>query len=309
MAETKTEVKTLGYMVDGEWQRVEERHLDRHHRLQHRRGDRAHADVHRGRGHRGHRVGPPRLRPLGQHADPEAHRGALHLAPDAAREDGRDRHPGLDRARQEPRRGPRRGHQDHRGHRHRRRRPDAHEGREPDERVHRARHRQLPRAARRLRRHRAVQLPGHDPLRLDAAHLHRLRQHLRAQGRQPRAADQPPAARHALRGRPAQGRRQHGDGREGAGRGPAQAPGRPRRLLRRHHAGRQARLLHRRRARQARPGADAGQEPRPRARRRLARARRPRHHQLDLRLRRHALHGAARLRRRERGRRRVRRAT
>ena len=42
--------------------------------------------------------------------------------------------------------------------------------------------------------------------------------------------------------------------------------------------------------------------------RRLARARRPRHHQLHLRLRRHALHGAARLRRRERGRRRVRRA-
>ena len=86
--------------------------------------------------------------------------------------------------------------------------------------------------------------------------LHRQRQHLRAQGRQPRAAHEPPAARHALRGRPAQGRRQHGDGREGAGRSPAQAPGRARRQLRRHHAGRQARLLHRRRARQARPGAD-----------------------------------------------------
>ena len=50
-----------------------------------------------------------------------------------------------------------------------------------------------------------------------------------------------------------------------AGRSPAQAPGRPRRQLRRHHAGRQAHLLHRRRPRQARPGADAGQEPRPRA--------------------------------------------
>ncbi len=41
--------------------------------------------------------------------------------------------------------------------------------------------------------------------------------------------------------------------------------------------------------------------------RRLARARRPRHHQLHLRLRRHALHGPAGVRRRERGRRRVRR--
>ncbi len=50
---------------------------------------------------------------------------------------------------------------------------------------------------------------------------------------------------------------------------------------------------HRRRPRQARPGADRGQEPRPRAQGRLARARRPRHHQLHLRLRRHALHGAA----------------
>ena len=54
-----------------------------------------------------------------------------------------------------------------------------------------SRHGQLPRAARRVRRHRAVQLPGHDPLRLDAADLHRHRQHLRAQGRQPRAAHQP----------------------------------------------------------------------------------------------------------------------
>ena len=95
--------------------------------------------------------------------------------------------------------------------------------------------------------------------------------------------------------------------REGAGRSPAQAPRRPRRQLRRHHAGGQARLRHRRLARQARAGADPGQEPRPRARRRLARARRPRHHQLDLRLRRHALHGAPGLRGRERGRRRVRR--
>ncbi len=84
-------------------------------------------------------------------------------------------------------------------------------------------------------------------------------------------------------------------------------PAGPRRQLRRHHAGRQAHLLDRRRPRQARPGADAGQEPRPGAPRRLARARRPRHHQLDLRLRRHALHGAPRLRRRERRRRRVRR--
>ena len=122
-----------------------------------------------------------------------------------------------------------------------------------------------------------------------------------------RPAHQPPAARLALRGRPAQGRRQHGDRREGAGRGAAQAPRRPRRQLRRHHAGRQAHLRHRRRARQARAGADAGQEPWPRAQGRLARARRPRHHQLHLRLRRHALHGAARVRRRERGRRRVRR--
>ena len=63
---------------------------------------------------------------------------------------------------------------------------------------------------------------------------------------------------------------------------------------------RQARLLDRRRPRQARPGPDRGQEPRPRAGRRLARARGRRHHQLHLRLRRHALHGPARLRRRER---------
>ena len=47
--------------------------------------------------------------------------------------------------------------------------------------------------------------------------------------------------------RPAQGRRQHGHGREGRGRGAAPSPGRARRQLRRHHAGRQARLLHRRR--------------------------------------------------------------
>ena len=274
MAETKTEVKTLGYMVDGEWRESKsDTWMDI---TDSNTGEviAAHADVHRGRGHRGHRVGPPRLRPVGQHAGPEAHRGALHVAPDAPREDGRDRHSGLDRARQEPRRGPRRGRQDHRGHRHRRRRPDAPEGRVADERVHRARHGQLPRAARRVRRHRAVQLPGHDPLRLDAADLHRLRQHLRAQGRQPRAAHEPHAARHAVRGRPAQGRRQHGDGGEGRGRSPAQAPRRPRRQLRRHHARRQAHLRDRRLARQARPGADPGQEPRPRARRRLARARR-----------------------------------
>ena len=185
--------------------------------------------------------------------------------------------------------------------------PMVHEGRVADERGHRSRHGQLPRAARRLRRHRAVQLPGHDPLRLDAADLHRQRQHVRAQVGQLRAAHEPPAARHAVRVRPAQGRRQHGDGRKGAGRSAAQASGRARRQLRRHHAGRQARLLHRRRSRQARPGADAGQKPRPRAARRLARACRPRHHQLHLRLRRHALHGPAGLRGRERDRRRVRR--
>ena len=53
----------------------------------------------------------------------------------------------------------------------------------------RLRHGVVPRAAGRVRRHRAVQLPGDDPDGLDDAALHHHRQHLRAEGRQHGAAD------------------------------------------------------------------------------------------------------------------------
>ena len=90
---------------------------------------------------------------------------------------------------------------------------------------------------------------------------------------------------------------------------PAGQPRRQRRQLRRLDLGRQAHLPHRRRRRQTRPGAHRSQEPRARARGLRARAVGPRHHQLDLRLRRPALHGAAGGLRAGVDRRRVRRAT
>src|SRR5665647_2334185 len=65
-------------------------------------------------------------------------------------------------------------------------------------RGHRPRHGQLPRATRCVRGHRSLQLPGHDPLRLDASSVHRHRQHPRTQGVQPGAHDGRKVARHSV---------------------------------------------------------------------------------------------------------------
>ena len=243
MAETKTEVKTLGYMVDGEWRESQsDTWVDitdsNTGEVIARTPMCTEAEVTEAI------ESANRAFALGEHAHPEAHRGAVHVAPDAPRaawtrsprwsrtELGKN----LDEARGEVIKiieaidiavgapmamkgeclmNVSTGH-------------DTVSYREP------------------LGVFAGIapfNFPAMIPFGWMLPMCIAMRQHLRAQGRQPRAAHEPPAARHALRGRPAQGRRQHGHGREGRGRGPAQAPGRPRRQLRRHHAGRQARLL------------------------------------------------------------------
>ncbi len=101
------------------------------------------------------------------------------------------------------------------------------------------------------------------------------------------------------------GRSEHGHHQPQRSGNPAQAPGDQGRDLRRLDQRRAAHLLYRRRQRQARAGADRSQEPRPGDERLRDRAHRAGHHQLVLRMRRRALHGAARGGGRERGRRRV----
>ena len=111
------------------------------------------------------------------------------------------------------------------------------------------RHRQLDAApaARRRRRHHAVQLPLHGAV-LDVPDRHRLRQHLRAQAERARSV------RRALHGAPADaggpaGRRvQRRAGRQGRGRCPARAPRRARAELRRLDADRALHLRARRAA-------------------------------------------------------------
>ena len=89
-----------------------------------------------------------------------------------------DRRGDLGRARQDPRRRRRRGAARHRGRRFRLRHPASPEGRVLPPRRPGDRHPFRPPAARRLRRHHAVQLPG-DGADVDVSGGDRLRQHLR----------------------------------------------------------------------------------------------------------------------------------
>ena len=104
------------------------------------------------------------------------------------------------RARQDPRRRPRLGHPRHRGRRVRLRDPPAPQGR--DERERRGPRGQLQRApaARRVRRHHPVQLPGHGS-DVDVPDRARLRQHLRAEAVGEGPVVRPAARRARGRGR------------------------------------------------------------------------------------------------------------
>ena len=108
-----------------------------------------------------------------------------------------------------------------------------------------------PPAARRLRDHRAVQLPRDDPVLVPAVR-DRLRQHRRRQAVRARAADDAEGVRAARRPEAAAGRREPGERRPRGGRRHPRPSGDPRGQLRRlEHRG-AARLLARRRGRQAR---------------------------------------------------------
>ena len=99
-------------------------------------------------------------------------------------------------------------------------------------------------------------------------------------------------------GRAAQGRHQRRHLLAPRGRDPAQTSRHQGRVVRRLHRGRPAHLRDRGRGRQAGAGADRGQEPCAGAAGRRARTLGARHHQLGVRLRGRALHGAAGGRRR-----------
>ena len=146
---------------------------------------------------------------------------------------------------------------------------------------------------RRIRRDRAVELPGHDSAGVDGADLHRHGQLHGAEGGELRAA-----VRHApdgtvAGGRPASRRSQPGHHEPERGGDPAAPPGDQGRELRRIDQRRPAHLHDCRRKREARAGADRSQEPCPGAARLQPGTDGPERHQRLLRLRRGALHGPA----------------
>ena len=245
--------------------------------------------------HRGGSGGFPRL---ARHAGEQARAGAVPHEGAAGQAPGRADLPLRPGERQEVGRGHGRRPQGDRGRGVRLRRPAPHEGRVADERLAGLRHRPLQRAARRVRRHRAVELPGHDPPGLDGAHLHRHRQQHGAQSRQFRSAVRHAHHRTLEGGRAAAGRAQRRHDLPARGGDPPDPSRHQGRLLRRLDQRRPAHLHHRGRQRQARAGADRGQESRPGAGGLRPGAHRPGHRQLVLRLRRRALHGASGGRRR-----------
>ena len=128
-------------------------------------------------------------------------------------------------------------------------------------RKRRARHRLHGHAAadRRVRGHRAVQLPR-DGAALVPALRGGLRQHVRAQAVRTGAALAGAHVRAAPAVRPAAGRRQPRARRTGGRRGDLRSPGHPGGVVRRLDAGRAARLPARHARRQARPGAGRREE-------------------------------------------------
>ena len=146
---------------------------------------------------------------------------------------------GHDRDGQDARRRARRGRAHDRDGRVRLRDPDDDAGPHPRGRLAQHRRRDDPPAGRRLRRDRAVQLPG-DGAVLVPAVRDRLRQHVRPQALRAGAADPADRVRGARRARSAAGRREPRQRRPRGGRGDPRSPGHRRGLVRRLGAGRQA---------------------------------------------------------------------
>ena len=167
---------------------------------------------------------------------------------------------GHDRDGQDDRRRPRRGRAHDRDGRVRLRDPDHHAGPHPRGRLARDRRRDDPPARRRLRRDRALQLPG-DGAVLVPPVRDRLRQHVRAEALGAGAADAADRVRGARLARAARGRRQPRQRRARGRGGHPRPPRHRRRLVRRQRAGGAHRLRALGQGRQARPGARRREEP------------------------------------------------
>ncbi len=203
----RSDIQTLDNFIGGRWVSVADDRVLRRAQSRRRRRHRSDAAVDVRRRRRRRPGGGARVSGLARHAGQRARAGALPVqgaARAALRGAGAHRH---DRARQDARRGARQRAPRHRVRRGGVRRAVADAGR--CARGHRARHR-LPRrapAARRLRRHRAVQLPG-DGADVVPAVRHRHRQHVRAEAVGAGAAVAAQDGRPARAVRPAARRRQ-----------------------------------------------------------------------------------------------------
>jgi len=258
--------------------------------------------VYRSGGRRSGDSSQGRLSGMARHPTPPARSGDVPPQDQTGREPPRPLRLAGHRNGQDLQRGQGRRAQGHRGSRVGMRPARHHAGRLADERLHGVRHGHLPRAPWSVRRDRSVELPGDDPDGLDDAPRSHHREHLRPEGRLVRAADLLQDGGTRRRVRPTGRCAQRGHLLPPRGRAPADPPRCEGREFRRFQGGRPACVPDRHRGRQASAIAHRSEKPRSRAAGCPHQGGRPADHQLGIRVRRRALHGTARHRRRGRDR-------